>query len=310
MLISMIYAKDPNGLVGKGNSLPWHSKEDLAWFVKNTKGKTILMGRTTLEGIGKVLPNRVNLVLSRDPEYVFPGAITVTSIEEAIIKADAHNAEELVICGGPQVYDLALPYVKRIYLTEMRRAYEGDVYYKPNFIVVGGLAIEQAYKKMTLITFDYKGYRLHEDAEFPHFTSTLVDVGEDGIYHYLDRLDIPKPDHMVDNNTYLAYPKDFREVISKDAPVDLEISLLRTLMAIADGGTFGKGADKVGLTQSAVSQQMQRLGDLVGTPLFKVVGRNRVLTSMGEFLLSHARMVVGINDNTMRTVLKDFGGDK
>lgn len=129
MIVSMIMARTKDDIVGIGDKLPWHSKEDFAWFKEHTVGKAILMGRTTLEGIGKPLPKRFNLVLTRDSEYLMPGAYTVTNIEKAIQMAKLGGYEELVICGGPQVYELAKPFITKHYLTVMLNYYPGDVKY-------------------------------------------------------------------------------------------------------------------------------------------------------------------------------------
>lgn len=131
MHVSLVVAMDENGLIGAGGGMPWHLPNDLRHFKKTTVGKPIFMGRRTHESIGKPLPQRENLVLSRDPDYQAVGCETVTSFEQARDLV-AGYAEELAVIGGAQVYALTLPMAQRIYLTRIHEVFEGDTWF-PEF---------------------------------------------------------------------------------------------------------------------------------------------------------------------------------
>jgi dihydrofolate reductase len=113
-----------NGVIGQGNQLPWHLPEDLKRFKALTLGKPVLMGRRTFESIGRPLPLRTNLVLTRNPEFCPPGVQSVPSLDEALSLAE--GAAELVVIGGAQVYRAALPVARRIYLTRVEADVPGD----------------------------------------------------------------------------------------------------------------------------------------------------------------------------------------
>jgi dihydrofolate reductase len=123
-LVSLLVAVADNGVIGRGNHLPWYLPDDLKRFKALTMGKPILMGRRTFESIGRPLPGRTNLVLTRSREWSSPGAAVVHSFDEAIARAGA--VAELVVVGGAEVYRLALPQARRIYLTRVRSRAEGD----------------------------------------------------------------------------------------------------------------------------------------------------------------------------------------
>jgi dihydrofolate reductase len=123
-LISLIVAMAQNGVIGRDNSLPWRLPEDLKRFRACTLGKPILMGRRTFESIGRPLPERTNLVLTRDRGWSAHGVIVVHSVEEAL--AQAGSSDELVAVGGAQIYRLVLPFARRIYLTHVHADVPGD----------------------------------------------------------------------------------------------------------------------------------------------------------------------------------------
>ena len=123
-LISLIVAMAQNGVIGRDNSLPWRLPEDLKRFRACTLGKAILMGRRTFESIGRPLPERTNLVLTRDRSWSAHGVIVVHSVEEAL--AQAGSSDELVAVGGAQIYRLVLPFARRIYLTHVHADVPGD----------------------------------------------------------------------------------------------------------------------------------------------------------------------------------------
>lgn len=117
---------DENGLIGANGGLPWRLPADLRHFKRRTIGKPILMGRRTFDSIGRALPGRDNLVLTRDVDFAAPGVRCVAGFRQAREIAREAGAKELMVIGGARVYELALPGAKRIYLTRVHEAFEGD----------------------------------------------------------------------------------------------------------------------------------------------------------------------------------------
>jgi dihydrofolate reductase len=126
--ISAIVAMSENRVIGKSNRLPWNIPEDLKHFRKVTSGHPIVMGRKTFESIGRVLPGRENIVISRTMTSDIPGLRVVRSLEEAITSCQG-KAEEIFIIGGGEIYRMALPKVDRIYLTLVHQEIEGDAFF-------------------------------------------------------------------------------------------------------------------------------------------------------------------------------------
>ncbi len=124
MIISMIAAMANDRVIGKDNQMPWHLPADFAWFKRCTMGKPVVMGRKTYESIGRPLPGRQNIVISRDSELVIEGVTTVISIEEAL-KA-AGSVEEVMIIGGGTIYQACLPFASKLYVTFIEANVEGD----------------------------------------------------------------------------------------------------------------------------------------------------------------------------------------
>jgi dihydrofolate reductase len=129
-LVSLIVAMAQNGVIGRGNSLPWRLPQDLKRFRAFTLGKAVLMGRRTYDSIGRPLKGRANLVLTRDRSWYAHGVIVVHSVEEAL--AQAGSSDELVAIGGAQIYRLVLPFARRIYLTHVHADVPGDTFF-PDF---------------------------------------------------------------------------------------------------------------------------------------------------------------------------------
>lgn len=123
MTISIIVAVAENGTIGDKNTLLWHIKEDMQLFRRVTTGHPVVMGRKTYESLGRPLPNRTNVVISRQ-ELQIEGCTVVHSLEDAL--ALFGGDEELFIIGGAQIYAAALPYADRLYLTTVEHPYEGD----------------------------------------------------------------------------------------------------------------------------------------------------------------------------------------
>ena len=123
-LISMVVAATENDVIGRDNGMPWHLPDDLKYFKARTLGKPMLMGRKTFESIGKPLPGRTSVVLTRSRDWQREGVITVGSIKEAIQRVG--DVPELVVIGGADVFRLALPYTQRIHLTRVHAQISGD----------------------------------------------------------------------------------------------------------------------------------------------------------------------------------------
>lgn len=126
MILSLIAAMDNNRLIGQENNLPWHLPADLAHFKSVTMNKPILMGRKTYESIGRPLPGRQNIVLTRGHAKI-EGVTVVNSVDEAI--AAAGDAEEVMVIGGSSIYETVLPMVQRMYLSFIDGEFEGDAWF-------------------------------------------------------------------------------------------------------------------------------------------------------------------------------------
>ncbi len=128
--LSIIVAMGKNRLIGGDNKLLWNIPGELKRFKEITTGHPIIMGRKTHESIGRVLPNRTNIIITRDPDYKVEGTIVVHSLEEALEKAKAAPGnDEIFVIGGGQIYAQALPLADRLYVTIVEGEYQGDTYF-------------------------------------------------------------------------------------------------------------------------------------------------------------------------------------
>jgi dihydrofolate reductase len=129
-MISMIVAVATNGVIGRDNKMPWHLSEDLKYFKRVTMGKSVVMGRKTFESIGKPMPGRPNIVISRDLSWSAEGVRVARSIDEALALAEGG---EIMVIGGAEIFKAIAPLAQRLYYTEVKRAYEGDAFFpKPD----------------------------------------------------------------------------------------------------------------------------------------------------------------------------------
>ena len=132
-MISLIAAVARNNVIGKDKRLPWHLPEDMRHFRETTRGKPVIMGRTTWESLPdafRPLPGRQNIVVSRNPAYQVPGATLAGSLEEALRKAERSvKVDAVFVIGGADLYRQALPLASRLYLTEIAESIEGDVFF-------------------------------------------------------------------------------------------------------------------------------------------------------------------------------------
>jgi dihydrofolate reductase len=124
MIRSLIVARAANGVIGKDNGMPWHLPADLAHFKRTTMGRPVIMGRRTWESIGRPLPGRRNVVVTRNAGFAAPGAEVVASLEAAW--RTVADADEVFVIGGGQLYAEALPGADRVYVTEIGETIEGD----------------------------------------------------------------------------------------------------------------------------------------------------------------------------------------
>mgnify|MGYP000117573693 CR=1 FL=1 len=129
--INLIFARAANGVIGKDNTMPWHLPEDLAHFKRQTQGCPVVMGRKTFESIGRPLPQRHNIVLTRQVGFsARDPAVTVVSTLQAALQA-AGDVPEVMIIGGAEIYQLALPLAQRIILTRVHANVQGDTHFSP-----------------------------------------------------------------------------------------------------------------------------------------------------------------------------------
>lgn len=128
--LAAIVAAAENGVIGRDNALPWHLSEDLKYFKRVTMGKPVVMGRKTFESIGKPLPGRTNIVITRNPAFQAEGVRVVSSLDGALQLASdiavIDGVEELLVIGGAEIYREAIPRADRLYLTEVHASVEGD----------------------------------------------------------------------------------------------------------------------------------------------------------------------------------------
>jgi len=127
MNINLIVAVDEKNGIGKNNLLPWHLPADLKHFKAITSGHPIIMGRKTFDSIGKVLPNRRNIVISRQSELEIPGAEVTSSLKKAILLCE--NEDNVFVIGGAQIFEHALPIANVLYLTIIHHNFDADIFF-------------------------------------------------------------------------------------------------------------------------------------------------------------------------------------
>lgn len=129
MKLSAIVATAKNGVIGKDNQIPWYLPNDLKWFKKNTMYHHIIMGRNTWESLGRLLPKREHVVITRDMFYIASGCIIAHSINEAIDLAELNGEQEAFIIGGGKIYEQTQKRWDKLYLTEVDLECEGDTFF-------------------------------------------------------------------------------------------------------------------------------------------------------------------------------------
>ncbi len=155
MIISAIVACAENRIIGKDNDLPWRLPGDLKWFKNKTINRHIIMGRKSFESIPKPLPNRVNIVVTRDKSYYHSGAVIVHSIDEALAFAHKEGEDEVFILGGGNVYKQTLDLWDKLYLTEVHASPEGDTHFPEVDFDKFYLSFEEKHKADERNMYDY-----------------------------------------------------------------------------------------------------------------------------------------------------------
>ncbi len=129
MNISLVVAAATNNAIGKDGKMPWHLPNDMKYFKNITWGMPVIMGRKTFESLGRVLPGRKNIVITRQPGWEQPGAIAVKNIEDALFVAKETDAKEAMVIGGGEIYKALFDRAKRIYITRVEAEPEADTYF-------------------------------------------------------------------------------------------------------------------------------------------------------------------------------------
>lgn len=132
MIISMIAAIATNRVIGKDNDLVWRLPDDMKYFMQTTQNHFVIMGRKNYESIPpkfRPLPNRVNIIVTKQNDYQAPDCIITNTIEDALEYAREHEQEEVFVIGGGQIYKQSLPLAHRLYITEVQEYFEGDTYF-------------------------------------------------------------------------------------------------------------------------------------------------------------------------------------
>ncbi len=154
MRISLVVAASANDVIGVRGELPWHLPKDFKYFKAVTMGKPILMGRKTWESIGRPLPGRRNIVLTRDPAFASDGAVTVHSVTAGIAAAD--DANELMVIGGGEIYRLFLEQAVRVYLTRVHTEVDGDTLFPALTAADWSLTSSELHKADEQHAFDFE----------------------------------------------------------------------------------------------------------------------------------------------------------
>ncbi|MDM1245910.1 MULTISPECIES: dihydrofolate reductase [Acinetobacter] len=159
-----VVAMDQQRCIGKGNDLPWHISADLKHFKEITQGGVVVMGRKTLESMGRALPKRVNWVITRDPNWSFEGVKTATSIEQALTLAIAdvqasEKPETLFIIGGGEIFTQTIAIADRLELTHVELNVQGDAHYPEIPNEFKKIASEQHIDDKTGIAFEFATYQ-------------------------------------------------------------------------------------------------------------------------------------------------------
>lgn len=132
MKIAQVVAMSRNRVIGRDNALPWHAPEDLKRFKRLTTGRPIIMGRKTYASIGRPLPNRLNIVVTRDRDFQAEGVVNAYTTDEALrLAEESMLGDTAMVIGGAQIFELMLPMTQTIHLTEIEIEVDGDTFFPP-----------------------------------------------------------------------------------------------------------------------------------------------------------------------------------
>jgi len=149
-MISIIVAVSKNGVIGVDNKLPWNLPEDLKRFKELTTGNVVIMGRKTYESIGKPLPNRINIVVTRDKNFFVPGVLSANSLDSALLKAGGNK--DIFIIGGGEIYKQSMGFVDKLYITEVDMEVEGDTTF-PTISNTWNISNEETFEGGKFLTY-------------------------------------------------------------------------------------------------------------------------------------------------------------
>jgi len=162
-MIALVVAMDRNRVIGKDNKLIWHLPADLKFFKNLTTGHPIIMGRKTYEAIGKSLPNRTNIIITRQQDYKAEGCLAAHSLNEALMMAQQIDSEIFVI-GGAEIYKQAMFLADTIYLTEVHHAFEGDTFFPEIDSLLWTETSRENFKADEKHAYDYSFVKLKAEA--------------------------------------------------------------------------------------------------------------------------------------------------
>ena len=152
MIIAAIVAIDLNHAIGKNNQLLWHLPADLKFFKQTTMGCPIIMGRKTYQSIGKLLPGRKNIIISRNEDFKIEGAEIYQSLNDAISECDS---EKIFVIGGAEIYTLAMPMIKELYITIVKNKFDADTFFSKINTSQFNLVWEECHEADEKNKFDY-----------------------------------------------------------------------------------------------------------------------------------------------------------
>lgn len=162
MVSSIIVAAASNGAIGGDNKMLWHMPTDMKYFKNMTTNHTVIMGRKSYDALGKPLPNRVNIVISKNENYKLNGCYTVTSLDEAFNLAqelysnnDDAAEQQIFVIGGAQIYRLAMPLVDKLLVTEIKGEFDGDAFFDKVDQNIWEETARDSHKKDDKNAFDY-----------------------------------------------------------------------------------------------------------------------------------------------------------
>lgn len=155
MIVSGIVAVDKSGLIGRNNEIPWYLPADLKLFKRITLNHNVIMGRNTFQSIGRPLPKRTNIVLTRDLFFTASGVVIAHSLDEALQVAKDNGESEVFIIGGAQIYRLSIPLLDRLYISEVQATFEGDTFFPQVDLTNWNLVKEELFPADEKNTFDF-----------------------------------------------------------------------------------------------------------------------------------------------------------